>query len=359
MNTQNKQFLSHVVFLVTLCATPAVSALSLDLGLASDFNTFVLGNMTSTHSDVEGRLAVGGDLNLDHYGIGAQLSNSYGTRDDLIVGGSLNIYDSRIYNGNAVSGVASSIPSTVGFYADANVIDRDPITGIVPVNGSYSLGNPIDFASVAQTLRDDSTSWAALSSNGSVSDNAYGNIELTGTGLFNIFSVSAAELLTASSFWLNIPENSSALINVDGTFVSMRNFGFFRTVNGQRTQIPDNSPDGANQLLASSSETVLFNFVEATTLELSEIGIKGSVLAPFAATNFYNSQVDGNLIVSSLTSPAGENTGQVNYFPLHSVPVPPTLTSQVNTHPLHSVPEPAALTLIGLGLAGMAVLRRR
>ena len=74
-----------------------------DLGIAGKFNAFILGDMQGYHSDVEGRLAVGGNLTLENYSIGKQLPNSSGARDDLVVGGKAEFENGRMYSGNAAA----------------------------------------------------------------------------------------------------------------------------------------------------------------------------------------------------------------------------------------------------------------
>ena len=49
---------------------------------------------------------------------------------------------------------------------------------------------------------------------------------------------------------------------------------------------------------------VLYNVFEATTLDMSAIGIRGTLLAPLADVDFSNGNFDGNLIASSLTGTA-------------------------------------------------------
>src|SRR5215472_6971420 len=53
------------------------------LGVAGAFNVFVLGQVTQSYTDSEGRVAAGGNVSLTGYGIGSALSNSAGQRDDL------------------------------------------------------------------------------------------------------------------------------------------------------------------------------------------------------------------------------------------------------------------------------------
>src|SRR2546423_11957291 len=59
------------------------------LGVANDFGAFVLHDANLFFSDVQGRLAVGGNATITGYAVGDQLSNSNGNRDDLVVGGNL------------------------------------------------------------------------------------------------------------------------------------------------------------------------------------------------------------------------------------------------------------------------------
>ena len=48
------------------------------LGEAADFNVFVLGDYTLINTDVEGKLAVGGDFTADTFGVGSKLPNRGG-----------------------------------------------------------------------------------------------------------------------------------------------------------------------------------------------------------------------------------------------------------------------------------------
>lgn len=312
----DNQIVRSALFAWLFLFTSPLNAMSLDLGLAGQFNAFVLGDMTASHSDVEGRLAVGGNLNLQHYAIGMQLDNSRGARDDLIVGGVLNFSDGRIYNGNARSGEGGVI-ERVGFYSD-DQIDR--------VNGSYIAGNPIDFSQIAEELTDKSRLWGNLSVNGLVDFESWGGLTLSGHDpTLNIFSISATQLADTKKFLLDMPMSARALINVTGKNVTMQGFGFYRYANGVPVngdgRIPDNTPSERHD--GSQTQNILFNFIEAEILQAYAIGIKGSILAPLADMIFYNGHIDGNLIVNSLSSPIGEFTGQVNDYPFIAIPEPP------------------------------------
>lgn len=65
-----------------------------DFGIINKYNLFTLGNVTQSDSDIEGRVAVGGNLVIKNMSIGDRLSTSYGIDDTLVVGG--------IYRGTVV-----------------------------------------------------------------------------------------------------------------------------------------------------------------------------------------------------------------------------------------------------------------
>ena len=87
------------------------------IGQAADFNAYIMEDMQGTHSDVEGRLAVGGNLTLDNYGLGLQL-NEQGSKPVFVGGGDARMRDSRVYNGDAVAAGTIDINETVGLYND-------------------------------------------------------------------------------------------------------------------------------------------------------------------------------------------------------------------------------------------------
>lgn len=292
-----------------------VFAAPLNLGVAGQFNTFVLGDMIASNSDVQGRLAVGGNLSLDHYGIGQSLNRSSANTDTLIVGGTLTMHNTRIYEGNVSSGGTAVLDDTVGFYSGS-----DPLQ----TNGTYRTGNPLDFSAIGDALKNQSNIWSTWSTAGStVFEDAWGNIILTnhGSGV-DVFDLTASQLASASSLWVNIPDSAYALINVDGLGdpLSLANFAFFETdANGNRVQVPDGGQGW------SFAQRILINVNNAASLDIHGIAIEGSLFAPSVNTHFYNAQVDGNFVVGSLSAPrSGYNTGQVNFDPM-TVPEPPTV----------------------------------
>ena len=313
--------------LALLFSALEIRAMPIDFGMARDFNAFVLGDMNAQNSDVEGRLAVAGNLALRDYSVGMQLSNSNGTRDDLVVGGQTDFKNGRIYNGNARSNdTTNPFDNSVGFYSN------DPKTP----NGSFIPGNPIDFQAAANHLSGLSSALSGLSQSGSKTLNQYGELFLSGSAGLNVFTLTDGELANVSAFYIDAPSNANVVVNVSGQSVELSNFGFFR--NGVR--IPDNN--GAIRHDGSQTQGVLFNFFDALNLDIFAIGVKASVLAPQALVNFYDSHIDGQLIAGSFRGGSSQD-----------------LSGQINDYRFKNVAEPGALVLIIGFLLTTALLRKR
>ncbi|MDQ7030805.1 MAG: choice-of-anchor A family protein [Ardenticatenia bacterium] len=269
-------------------ACPALSS----LGLAGDFNVFIFGDVTQSSSDTEGRMAVGGHASLSAYSVGAVLPNSNGTRDDLVVGQTLVFNGGSVDNGNIVYGTAITLTS-------------------VSVGGTVRQDTPIDFAAEAAWLRSRSTAWAALPPNGATTVQDWGQpraqITLTGSDEdLNIFSLAGADLARAHTLIIDAPASSTVLINVDGLNAQMDGFGFSLRGGVQRDHI-------------------LFNFYQANTLTLQNIGVEGTILAPWADVSFPSGVIWGTLIAQSLTG-----AGQSNHVPFAGC-LPGTTTTPTPT----------------------------
>ena len=246
------------------------------LKIVQDFNVFILGNSTHRYTDVEGRLAVGGNASFSGYSVGNRMGNSGGTRDDVIVGGTLSYSNGTVANGNVVSGGPATLSSLN-----------------IP-NGSYRQDNVVDFATQEAYLQGLSRYWADLAPNGSTNVQYYGStaqITLTGTDpQLNIFTLSGSDVAAAHAFIINAPGGSTVLVNISGTNDRMQYFGF--------------SLNGPNR------RHVLYNFYEANNLRLGGISVEGTVLAPFAAIAFPHGNINGTLIGASLSG-----SGEAHHHP--------------------------------------------
>ncbi len=308
----------------------AEPSFSLSLGPAGNFNLLVLEDMQGQDSDVEGRLAVGGKLSLIHYAVGMELEGEADFTDTLIVGGHLSFTSGRVYHGNATSPSADLVQ--VGFYA------QDPNS---PTGTYRSQAPALNFTALAQDLKARSLNWAGLSANGEVrleGDSFSWRLYLEGSDpKLNVFALTTDQLTGADAFYLDAPLSSTVLINVDGMVAELSGFGFYRKVQGHWLRVPDNSPSFRHD--GRLTQKVLFNFLAAEALTMHAIGVKGSVLAPWAKVVFYDGHLDGHLIARSLRGLPGQPTGQVNLYPF--------------------IPEPGVVWLLVLPLAWLVIRARR
>jgi len=238
------------------------------LDAAAGYNVFVLGDLTQSNSDTEGRLAVGGHATLTNYSIGAALPGKPG--DVLVVGGDL------AFNGGSVNG-------------SALVSGQTSLNSVTFTGGSAARrGATLDFGAVRASLAIIASSYAALPANGTTTFQ-YGVLTLTGTDATrDVFTVAGDDLNTANSLDIHVPSGATALVNVTGATIHMANMGI--------------------SLGGTDRSHVLYNFSDATSLTLSGIGVDGSILAPHADLSFPNGVITGTLAVASLNGPGQANS---------------------------------------------------
>lgn len=266
---------------------PATGCAASPLGVAGAFNVFVLGDLRQRDSDAEGRLAIGGGAVLANYSVGAALASTPSPDAALIVGGALDFQDGAVATGDAVSAGRAAIDHVS--FAEGH---------------GYRQTATLDFGAAGVTLRDASTSYAALPVNG-MARFEYGQFILDGSDpALNVFAVSGTDLAVANSLTINVPAGSTALVNVSGATDLLRNIGI--ALNGV------------------GPEKVLYNFSEATALTLEGVGVLGSVLAPQAAITFTNGVIRGTLIGASLAGPGQANTASfAGCLPPTGISTPP------------------------------------
>ncbi|QDT76066.1 choice-of-anchor A family protein [Lacipirellula limnantheis] len=293
----------------------SVDARAANLGAANAFNGFIFGNLTSAGQDTEGRLAVGGNFTASNYGVGSggigpavPITNP--RTDVLVVGGDMNAQGGwQVFNGNAVWGTSLTAAPTT------------------PSGVTYQ-GNPVNFAAAQADLTAKSTAWGALSTNASVVFDGFSTLTLTATSAgLNVFNVSESVWESTSNKQIvNAFPMATLLINILGTNV---------------TQFGGMSYNGSSSPSAAHGG-VLFNYPQATVVQTNNIAMLGSVLAPYAALTINGGGING---VGVAASAHQQNGGEFHNF---------TFTGDIPV-----VPEPTSLALAGLGLAAIAVKRRR
>jgi choice-of-anchor A domain-containing protein len=94
----------------------------------------------------------------------------------------------------------------------------------------------------------------------------------------NVFSVNASEFLSTYEYYIDVPPGATTIINVSGASPEIKYAGF----RGNFT-----------------TDKLLWNFPDATTLTLRSVGFPGSILAPSAAADMQNGDLRGTVVVAS------------------------------------------------------------
>lgn len=319
------------------------------LGIASQYNAFILGNVSYQNSDVQGKIAVGGDFTATNMSLGGNA----GAGNNVIVGGNFTATNGSV-NGNVVSGgnVYYTNPTVNGSVSAAGSVAYNPNAGgTAPANTTYGTtftkpnwmtasaqqGTtivPLNFAAEFTNLKN--ISLAQVSEGDPYAlvqySQAYFNASGTGIKAFNV----AASTLSAATGGYNIAAAAGAtvVINVSGTSATLLNTGF-------------------NLSGGIQASNVIWNFYEATTLNFDG-SVTGTVLAPKAAVTANYGGFNGTLIAASLMG-SGGNPSSLEMHTGYSF----AGTLRDGVSPVADVPEPTMLGLFGLGALALGMRRRR
>lgn len=341
------------VLVGSLLLAPCSGAHASSLGIAGEFNLFMFGNIIQWGTDVEGRIAAGGNVVYGRSGKGngfAVASKVKATQGppELVAGGSVRLTNGSVgyfakensgapeyQNGTIVYGGKAKISQTVGY-------------------GSAYQGNPINFKSEQNYLKGMSAFWGGLASTGQVLKPNSGQVYLTGSNPnLNIFNIDSSYLTKNLGFFLNVPQTSTVLLNIvdanSDKRIRLTNIGFYMAREFmEKNFIAKNDAQAMLKYLSGKDglyphSNILFNFVDAERLLINRIEINGSILAPNANVSFgKHSHIDGSLIANSLFGRGEAHNIRFN-----------------GKLPIQPVPEPATIVLLVGGLLGLAAWRRR
>jgi choice-of-anchor A domain-containing protein len=324
--------LGGLVALGAPATTPAATlagAVCQDLGVAGQFNLFAGGNFSAQNGDIQGPLAAGGNVSLQHFTVDS--ANDPAVKGaELVAGGNLSFTNGSI-GGNHVADYRGTVAET----------------RVSP--GSFQrvrAHEPFSFASTFSSLDQVSSSLAgaAQPSFDTVGQGPGGALKLTeasgGSGP-NIFHVTASQLAAAKEVDLSVQAGSTVIIDVTGSAVDF-------------SDLADVSVNGSES--SATASELLWNFPSASAISYGSGGLSwlGSILAPRANLALGTGEFHGNVV-------AGGNVAYREGSEVHDqffdgcLPPPPT----TNT-PVGSV---GGATLAGvLALAGGTLLlvdRRR
>ncbi|WP_169748995.1 putative Ig domain-containing protein [Gynuella sunshinyii] len=284
----------------------AFSSFAEDFGVAQPYNALVFGDFTAAASDVEGRLAAGGNISLTSYAIG-QLVKTAPPDAVLVAGGDIHFSNGKAYHGNILAAGSTDDISESVRYSMAE--------GASIVAGA-SL--PIDFAEAEAELTQLSADLAALEANTEVKFQ-WGGLYMTAAcdATTQVFQLDGNQVLAANTFKVDLscaPADATYVFNIDGAATGMTNMGL--------------------QSLESVRNHVVYNFYQATSLTLQSVGVEGSVLAPLAHLENPAGVIKGQLFARSWNGPM-----QINQVPFAGdLPVsnePPVIIST----PVTATPE--------------------
>jgi choice-of-anchor A domain-containing protein len=240
-----------------------------------EVNVIVLNDANPTGADTEGRMYVGGDANFSGgYSVGnPERMDVDCSTYALVVGGTLNFPSGSVGTGMVAYGGADS---TIG-------------NGVTFACGYERNTEVVDFEALSENVHRYSDALALLEPTATTAT-GNGVITLVGTDPeLNVFELDGTVLANANAFSIQVPDESTVLVNISGTDVTMANMGF---------EVQGGMCRGAG---GDMCHNVLYNFYEAETLNISGIGVQGSVLAPHADLTFSGGNIDGQVIVNNLT----------------------------------------------------------
>ncbi|WP_224249499.1 immunoglobulin-like domain-containing protein [Hyalangium gracile] len=253
--------------LLTVAGPCAVSCIDVKL---NDYNLFLEDSYTGGH-DVVGKVAAGGNISMEDFAVGSGLPASDISKT-LVAGGNLTLNRGAVW-GDTYYGGSLSTNQSVTF-----------------PRGTVSQGMPIDFAARFAELRSVSARLAALPANGTTKRESWGGVMLSGTNpSVNVFDVQASAFTGAKLLSISAPSGSFVVVNIRGASATFQGFG--------------------HSFSGVSAQTVLYNFVDTTSINAQGYGFWGTVLAPYANITFNNGSWDGGIYAKSFN---GNAEGHIN-----------------------------------------------
>ncbi len=289
--------------------------ISFDLGLAKGFSGFFHGDATNV-VDVEGRLAVGGNLNTTGFSVGYRTPYGF-NGPSMVIGGNVHIGGGAIYTGPATN-IDTNV--SIGPITEWEKQIGYGVYGGTNTSPAYldlrQQSNVVDFAAAQSQLIARSNNLASQTANGTV-EFKWGGVYLTGDNQSDtqVFNVNSNQLSNLSLE--NVKAGAKVLVNVTGNYDAVRFTG------GQTGQ------------WESLRDRVIFNVTNAREVSVNTF-LWGSILAN-SSNITGQGHLEGNVVAKSISTNL-----EIGYEPS-----PP------------AVPEPETWAMMGAGLALLGFMKRR
>eukprot|EP00012_Vannella_robusta_P003828 CAMPEP_0206190078 /NCGR_PEP_ID=MMETSP0166-20121206/4536_1 /ASSEMBLY_ACC=CAM_ASM_000260 /TAXON_ID=95228 /ORGANISM="Vannella robusta, Strain DIVA3 518/3/11/1/6" /LENGTH=484 /DNA_ID=CAMNT_0053606089 /DNA_START=187 /DNA_END=1638 /DNA_ORIENTATION=+ len=212
-------------------------------------------------------MAVGGDVNLQSYSVGQALTFQC-KRTDLLVGNNLVFVDGEVERGKITYRGTSTL-TDVG----------------LGCTSSQSSADLIDFDSSFTTLNETAHN---IQKHITTAFTRTSDTTITFKGIFqnkNYFKIDSATLEGTTNIHIDVPENASATISVSGERISISSLGI--TLSG-----------------TTDVQRILWSMYEAEEVEIANIQLFGSILAPLAHTTLVSGSILGSVASRRLTGEA-------------------------------------------------------
>ncbi|KQV59879.1 MULTISPECIES: choice-of-anchor A family protein [unclassified Duganella] len=242
-------------------------AQELDLGTAGRYAAFIYGDASGLQK-VEGRLAVGRNLNVSQLDVGRSLPPANDNLPSLVVGRNVAAY---------TAGDIWSASGRKGYGVVA--------AGINGASGSLDLrqdAGAVDFAAETAWLDMLSASLRARTATGKTTQSLY-TVTLTGTNAaLEVFNLQSTQVASGKTLVLsNIKPGAWIVLNVGSDAQRQATVGWTHTP------------------LQAIKSRVLYNFFDADVVTLPGITVWGTLLAPQACIKANGGRVEGAVIAAS------------------------------------------------------------